>query len=172
MNSEAGGSQKGGDDLLIKRRSIRFFEDKAVPDDILDKVFELCRYAPSSRNSQSYYFIVIRDREKLEFLAGLRGESSAPIARAPMAVAVCTDPAKSKRHVQDGCIAAYHFILASFVLELGTCWIAAMDRDDVKESIGVPGGHLVATITPLGYPAERPSVKPRRNVEEMVRFIE
>ncbi len=160
-----------GDELLVRRRSIRYFEKKVVTDEILWKVFELCRYSPTSKNSQSYYFVVVQDREKLEFLASLRGESSAPIARAPMTVAVCSDPARSRRHVQDGCIAAYHFILAAARFELGTCWIAAMDRDDAKEALGIDKEHYVATMTPLGYPDGIPKIPSRREAKEMVRFV-
>ena len=160
------------DDVLVKRRSIRHFEKKAVPDDLLWKVFELCRFAPTASNTESYRFVVVRDREKLEFFAALRGQSSAPIARAPMAVAVVSDPSKSRRYVQDGCIAAYHFLLAAARLDLGTCWIAAMDRDDVKEALGIDKEHYVATITPLGYPAGIPEAPPRRGAKDMVRFLE
>jgi nitroreductase len=161
-----------GDDLLVQRRSIRHFSKDGIPDEILWKVLELCRYSPTSRNTESYDFIVVKDRKKLEFLASLRGESSAPIARAPMAVIVTADPSKSKRHLQDGCIAAYHFILAAKMHGLGTCWIAAMDRDAVKVALEIPNDHYVATITPLGYPVEEPDIPKKRNAKEMVRFVD
>jgi len=160
-----------GDELLLKRRSIRKYEKKEVSDEVLWKVFELCRFAPTSKNCQSYYFIVIRDQDKLEFLAGLRGESSSPIVKAPMAVAVCTDSQVTRQPMQDGCIAAYHFLLAAKLFNLGTCWIAAMDREDVKEMLGIPLDHYVATITPVGYPAERREAPARREASEMVCFI-
>ena len=160
-----------GDELLVTRRSIRHFRDKDVPDEILWKIFEICRYSPTSKNSQSYYFIVIRDKKKIKYLASLRGISSSPIGRAPLAVAICSDPSKSRRHIQDACIAAYHFILAAWTYGLGTCWIAAMDRDDVKELLGIPKDHYIATITPLGYPEYVPEPPPRRLAREMVRFI-
>jgi len=160
-----------GDELLLTRRSIRYFRDEDVSDEVLWKIFEICRFSPTSKNSQSYYFIVIRDRKILDFLASLRGSSSAPIGRAPLAVAICSDPSKSRRHVQDACIAAYHFILTAWFFGLGTCWIAAMDRDDVKEMLGIPKDHYIATITPLGYPEYLPSPPPRRPAREMVRFI-
>ena len=159
-----------GDDLLVTRRSIRSFTNIDISDDLLTKVFELCRYSPTSWNAQSFYYLVIRERETLEFLAGLRGSSSAPIAKAPLAVAVCTDPNKTKRPEQDGCIAAYHFVLAAKLYGLGTCWIAAMDRQDAKAALDVPQHHHVATITPVGYPDESPGVPERREVPEFVRF--
>jgi len=145
-------SYLSGDNLLSTRRSIRKFSDDQVSDDVIKQVFEICRYAPTSMNTQSYYFRVIRDSEILNKLAGTRGKSSSPIGNAPMAVAVCSDPGLSKRHIQDGCIAAYHFLLTAWFYGLGTCWIAAMDREDVKRWLDIPADHYIATVTPLGYP--------------------
>ncbi len=161
-----------GDELLLTRRSIREFQDTVIPDELLWKLFEICRFAPTTRNCQSYRFIVIRDPKVLRFLAGLRGGSSAPIVRAPMAVAICTDPGITGRPVQDGCIAAYHFTLAARLVGLGTCWIAAMNRVDVKEKLGIPQAHYIATITPLGYPAERPQAPSRKPANELVHFFD
>lgn len=151
-----------GEELLLTRRSIRRFTESQIPDGILNKVLDISRYAPTSRNTQSYYFKIIREKDLLEWLSGLRGSSSAPIGRAPLAVAICSDPAISKRYIQDGCIAAYHLLLAAWTHGLGTCWIAAMDRDDVKEMLNVPKDHYIATITPLGYPAKLPTGAPER----------
>ncbi len=160
----------GGDELLLTRRSVRTFESKEVTDDVLKLVLDNCRYAPTSRNTQSYYFKVIRDKETIVRLAGVRGKSSGPIGQAPLAVAICSDPEISKRYVQDGCIAAYHFMLAAWYYGLGTCWIAAMDRDDVKEKLGVPANHYVATVTPLGYPRRPlPSCPKRKELSWFVR---
>jgi nitroreductase len=163
---------KDGKDLLSTRRSVRRFSDEPVPDATLWEVFEVCRYAPTSRNSQSYDFLVIRDRNTLDWLSSVRGRNSEPIGRAQAAVAVVADPAKSRRHVQDACIAAYHFLLSAWLFGLGTCWIAAMDRDDVKERLGVARDHYIATVTPLGYPAESPHTPQRRSREEIVRFLD
>jgi nitroreductase len=160
-----------GEAMLQSRRSIRSFTDQPVTDDVLWKVFELCRYSPTSRNSQSYSFTVIREPAKLDWLAGVRGSNSAPINRAHLAVAITSDPRKSKRYVQDGCIAAYHFLLSAWLYGLGTCWIAAMDREDVKDALHIPQDHYIATVTPVGYPAESPAPPERRPKDEMVRII-
>jgi len=46
-----------------------------------------------------------------------------------------------------------------------------MDRDDAKETLGIPQNHYVATVTPLGHPAEQPEPRSRRPSKEMVKFI-
>jgi nitroreductase len=160
-----------GKDLLMTRRSIRKFDQRPVTEVVLHQVIELCRWAPTSRNSQGVSYTIIQDRETIEFLAGVRGSSSAPIAAAPMAVAVSADPAITSRPDQDACIATYHLTLAARLHGLGTCWIGGLNRDEVKERLGLPVDHYLATVTPLGYPAERPDVRPRKPAEHLIRFL-
>lgn len=162
---------KAGTDLLAKRRSVRRFENSSVSEELLWQVFELCRTSPTSHNTQSYYYLVVRDREKIERIAALRGSSTAPLARAPVAVAICADPKKTKRPEQDSCIAAYHFILAAELFGLGTCWLAAMDRQEAKDILEIGREQCIATITPLGYPAEIPKPIKRREARDFVRFL-
>jgi nitroreductase len=162
---------KVGTDLLAKRRSVRRFENSSVSEELLWQVFELCRTSPTSHNTQSYYYLVVRDREKIERIAALRGSSTAPLARAPVAVAICADPKKTKRPEQDSCIAAYHLILAAELFGLGTCWLAAMDRQEAKDILEIGREQCIATITPLGYPAEIPKPIKRREAREFVRFL-
>ena len=155
---------RDGEELLLSRRSVRAYTAEPIDEALLARVLDNCAYAPSSRNDQPCYFIIVQDRDKLKHLASMRGTSSAPIARAPMAIAICSDPKQSRRHVEDGCIGAYHFLLAAWAHGLGTCWIGGMDRDDVKDAIGAPHDHYVACVTPLGYPAETPTPPERREV--------
>jgi nitroreductase len=161
----------GGESLLTTRRSVRTFKDDDVPEELLARIFELSRFSPTSMNSESYSFVVIRDREKLTKLAAMRGGSSEPIGRAPLAVAVVCDPAKSTAHRIDGPIAAYHFLLAAWTFGLGTCWIGSMDRPDAKALMGIAEDHFIACITPLGFGAEVPAPAQRRFVEALYRTV-
>jgi len=159
-----------GDQLLVQRRSIRGFSDKPVRSTDLDKVFGLCRYAPTSKNSQAYYFKLINEPELLKKLSEIRGHSSRPIAAANTGVGICVDTNQTSRAIADGNIAAYHFTLAAAYYGLGTCWIADMNRDTVKELIGIPQDHLVATVTPIGYLEERNNPIPfRKDAKEFIK---
>ncbi len=160
-----------GKELLMKRRSIREFKDKEVPKDVLHEVFELSRFAPTANNSQAFYFVAVTDKKALEELANVRDGSSAPIGRAPMAVAICVDPDKTSRPMEDGCIVSYHFMLAARFYNLGTCWIAGMDKESVKQTLNVPQNHLVATVTPLGYPVKEPAAPERKPKEEFIKYL-
>lgn len=162
---------RAGTELLTERRSLRRFENRSVSDELLWQIFELCRTSPTSHNTQCYYYLVVRDREKIERLAALRGSSTAPLARSPVAVAICADPNRTKRPEQDSCIAAYHFILAAELFGLGTCWLAAMNRQEAKDILEIDQEQCIATITPLGYPAEIPKPIKRREAHDFVRFL-
>jgi nitroreductase len=55
-------------DVLLSRRSIRRYEQKEISRDVLDKILEAGRQAPSAANKQPWHFIVVTDSEiKKEF---------------------------------------------------------------------------------------------------------
>jgi nitroreductase len=56
-------------ELVRARRSIRAFSDRPVSQDIVDKVIEVARWAPSGANSQPWEFIVIRDQATKDKMA-------------------------------------------------------------------------------------------------------
>lgn len=160
-----------GDELLLERRSVRQFTQQPPDDAIILRVLELCRRAPSARNQQPCSYTVIRNRDVIDRLAQIREGSSSPIRRASVAVAVSADPALSGRFIQDGCIAATYLMLAAKSAGLGTCWIADMDRDEVKAILDIPLNHYVATVTPLGFPAETPTPPARKPLADFIRWI-
>lgn len=157
-----------GKELLLKRRSHREYLDKEIPEEVINEIIDISRYAPTSMNSQSYYFKFIRDDELICDLASIRKTASEPIKKAPVAVAICSDNEQSNRYKQDADIAAYHFMLAARLYNLGTCWIADMDRESIKRKLDIPIDHYIATITPLGYIKE---VKEAPDRKEPAKFI-
>jgi len=159
-----------GGDLLLTRRSVREFTDEHIPVEVLEEILDISRFAPTARNSQSYYFKIIKDRQLLAWLSTVRGSSTGPLGRASLAVAICSDPAVSGRHEQDACIATYHFILAAWFYGAGTCWIGGMNTDEVKAKLGIPIEHYLATVTPLGYPKEgHIPVPERKSLADFIR---
>jgi len=157
-----------GLELLKTRRSIRKYKREFVSEEIIAELLETCRFAPTSMNRQPYYFIFVKEKEKIHKLAQVRS-GAMPISKALMAVAVCVDPSRTKRVEEDGYIAAYHFLLASHSHGLGTCWIADMNRPEVKEMLDIPQDHFVATVTPFGFPDEMPVAKDRREASELIK---
>ena len=56
-------------EVLKSRRSIRAFSDRQVSNEVIDKVIEAARWAPSGANSQPWEFIVVRDQATKDQMA-------------------------------------------------------------------------------------------------------
>ncbi len=159
-----------GSENLRQRRSIRQFKEKMPDRELLQRVFEICRYLPTSMNRQKYYYVVTENRSKIKQLAKVRGNSSAPLINAPYVIAVCCTP-ETKRIQQDADIAATYLLLAAHTQGLGTCWITDMDRNEVKEILNIPLDDYITCLTPIGFPDEIKELPNRRKVEEFVKFV-
>ena len=139
-------------DCIIGRRSIRSYLDKEVPEDALQKILEAARWSPSAVNHQPWEFVIIRNRGLLEKIAA-KARYGSFIADAPIAIAVVTDPS-TKWHITDGSTAVQNMCLAAWEMGIGTCWIGSLERDYVKELLGVPENLHLLTVLPFGYPAK------------------
>lgn len=158
------------DETLINRRSIRKFKDKVIEPKVLANIFELCRYSPTSRNTQAYYYLVIKDKKDLKWLADSRGQAGMPIINAPLAVLVITDNTKTIRLEQDADIAATYFMLAAHSCNIGTCWITDMNKTEIKAYFNIPEGHHISCAIATGYPDEFKVIPNRREVNEFVKY--
>jgi len=154
------------EEAIYSRRSIRRYSPRDVPDELVLKLIDAARQAPSSKNSQPWEFIIVRDQEVKEKLAQLAPYGRF-IAQAPVVVAVVTDPEKSRFHMVDGALAVHNLTLAAWALGLGTCWVGTMDREKAKEILEIPEGKHLLTVLPIGYPAEQPQPRPRKPIEEI-----
>ena len=161
-------------EAIRKRRSIRAYQDQPVPEDVLRRVLEAARLAPSARNRQEWRFVVVRDTERRRALAeAANGQEF--VAQAPVCLAFCA----TKLHVMgcgvdagivDTSIPFAYVTLAAAAEGLGTCWLGAFSQEKAKRVLGVPESALVVGLTPLGYPAEEPAARARRKFEEVVAF--
>ncbi len=160
------------DECLVLRRSVREFSNEPVSDQLLNEVFDLCRYSPTSKNTQAFYFIKSRDKKLIKNLAAQKERGATPLVRAPLILAVCTDPNKTIRPEEDACIAATYLMLAATQFGLGTCWIGGMNTKAVKDILSIPEGHYIACLTPIGFPQQIDITLPkRRAVAEFVKEI-
>ena len=156
------------EDALIYRRSIRKYKNTPIPKEVLDEVFSLCRYSPTSNNCQSFYYVAIQNKDDIEYLAKSRGNASAHIALAPMVVLAVTDQTRTLRPIQDANIAATYFVLAAYSLNLGTCWVGEMNTAEIKERFSIPQNDHVACAIAIGYPDEEYDIPNRRNIKDFV----
>lgn len=164
-------------ELAKKRYSVRSYLNKPVEQERINQVLEAGRVAPSAKNFQPFFFIVMKDEE-------LRNKVAAAYSRdwlrqAPVIIVVCGDHSRSwkrndgKDHCDiDAAIAIDHMTLAAADLGLGTCWICAFDAAECHRILGLPSHIEVITLLPLGYPADQPDEerhgKMRKKLGEIV----
>lgn len=156
------------------RRSVRSYQDREIPDDLLQRVLEAARLAPSANNLQPWKFILVRDLDLKEKLVPLCA-SQGFIAGAPIVVVACGLPTRggiggyASSMMVDVAIAFDHLTLAAAAEGLGTCWVGAFDNDGVKQLLGIPQEVQVVVISPLGYPSTAGAgSKVRKKLEEIV----
>jgi nitroreductase len=154
------------------RRSIRDYRDMPVEEEKLQGVLQAGRLAPSARNMQDWKFIVVKDAGTRQKLA-VAARDQKFVGQAPVVIAACGTSdlvmtCGQPAYPIDVAIALDHMTLAAASLGLGTCWIGAFYEDKVKEILGVPPEIRVVALLPLGYPAEQPAPRPRKNLDDIV----
>ena len=162
-------------EAIRARRSVRAYEKKAVGEAKLARVLEAARLAPSASNRQALKFVVVRDEAtRLKLAKAAAGQGF--VAGAPVVLAaVATDPARTmacgeKSGTVDCAIALDHVSLAAVAEDLGTCWIGAFDEPAVRSILGIPDSCRVIELMTLGHPAESPGARPRKSLDELIRY--
>lgn len=144
-------------DVVKNRKSIRKYMSKKVPEDVLDRILEAARWAPSWKNGQCTRYIIVDDPALMpKVVSGMVVNWGAP-----MFIVACADPANSGHkngmdyYLVDLAISMEHLVLAAAAEGLGTCWIGAMFNEaSVKNALSIPDNMKVVAVTPLGYPEE------------------
>lgn len=154
---------------IRRRREIREYLAKPVPEESLQKILEAGRLAPSSKNSQPWYFVVIRNRETLKEISELT-PTGAHIAEASLAIAVLMDGAKLPEI--DGARAIQNMVLAAWDIGIGACWVTNFYDDAVKDLLGAPQRMKLVSVIPFGYPIEPKTKlkKIRKSLDEIVHY--
>ena len=158
--------------LLRKRRSIRKFQDKSIPESDLESIVDAARFAPTARNAQPWEFVLIVKKNKLRELAGL-AENGSFLDEAAACIAVfCSD---TKYYLEDGCAATCNILLAGEALGIGSCWIAGDKKPycpQVIKLLNAPSGMKLVSLVALGYPQDRSAFNEpvKRNLKELMHW--
>jgi len=160
-------------EAIRTRRSIRKYRPDPVPDDLIEKVIDAARWAPSSHDRQPWEFIVVKNRCTMEKLAKTHRYSSF-IVDAPLVVVVCVDQHKSPSlFIQDGSAAIQNLLLAVHAIGLGACWIAIHNLNfprfekHVQKLLSIPENIRVIALISVGWPMEKPLPSKRRELSQI-----
>jgi len=168
-------------ELIENRESIRDYNPQSkVSKNILLKICEAGRIAPSASNKQPWNFLIISSDEMLQKVRPCYHRDW--FKKAPHILVVVGDRSSSwVRKIDDYnsietdlTIAMDHMILAAEALGVGTCWISAFDNKVLRAAINLADNEVVYNITPLGYPNKefrKKEVKIRKSIDEVVEFL-
>jgi len=143
---------------LIRVRQLRQFTADPVDDADLHAITDVARWSGSSRNSQPWRFIVIRQTATLRRIAeiGMPQTRSLQTAAAAIAITLPSEPGAAVSHAFDDGRAAERMLIAASLLGLGAgiAWIRADVRDAVRDILVLPADRTVRTLVALGHPTE------------------
>ncbi len=166
-------------EVIKGRRSIRAFKKQNVPEEIIAKLINAARWAPSAGNIQPWEFVIVRKpavKKKLA-QAALNEEF---VEEAPVVIVVCADEERSSMGygvrgktlycIQDTAAATQNILLTAYSLGLGACWIGAFNENEAKEALQAPEGIRPVAIIPVGYANEAPSQRIRRPLSQIMHY--
>lgn len=167
-------------DNILTRRSVRAFNDQDIPREDLDQILQAALYAPSGMNKQTWQFTAIVNRDKIQNLAKLIGES---LERKgynfynPSVIVLASNERESKWAKEDNACALQNMFLAAHSFGIGSVWINQLqnicDESEIRkylQEVGIPDDHLVYGVAALGYAATE--VKQEVSKKGIVKIVE
>ncbi len=184
-------------ELLRNRFSVRKFQDKPVPDEVLQDMLEAGRLSPSGGNEQPWAFGVITDPNLIAQIAEMAYQQKW-IAKAPLLIVLCTVGVGDERGGRDiqkqrfpeyteaiekmdqdlywalnqeehqTKIAGTHMALVALEHGVGSCWVSRFDVKRVAKLLNLPGGTMPCEILVLGYPDEERKLTKKKELDEVV----
>ena len=164
-------------EAIKRRRSIRAFKEQPISDEEISKLVDAARWAPSAGNIQPWEFVIVRDQKIKHGLATAALDQTF-IEEAPVVIVICANQMLSARGygsrgvnlycLQDTAAATQNLLLAAYALGLATCWVGAFEEEEARRILNIPRGVRPVAIIPVGHAAEKPLVRLKRPLREIV----
>jgi nitroreductase len=170
-------------EIIQGRRSVRNYQDREVPEEVLNKILEALRWSPSWANTQCWEVIVVKDlptKQKLQATLSPTNPAGKAMVEAPVVLALCGQLQRSGFYkgqattkfgdwfLFDLGIGCQSICLTAHALGLGTVVVGLFDHNKAKEALGLPEGYELVAMLPLGYPDKIPAAPKRREIGEFV----
>jgi nitroreductase len=141
-------------EAIQQRRSIRSYQDTPVPRELLEKILEAGRLAPSANNKEPWHFIAVTNAEKRKELS--KGRWAKFLTQAPLVIVACGDKKTSPDwYAIDVALAVENMALTAVGEGLGTCFVGSFDEKDVKALLKVPENFEVLVMLAVGYAGQK-----------------
>ena len=177
------------------RRSIRHYIDKEISNDIINDLLNCARLAPSAMNRQPWFFIVLKkqkkdeiakmmiewcqknshdSKEQISYLSSVTYTANV-IKDANCLILVFKDNNPEYNDYDNlsigGCIE--NILLRATDLDIGSLWIGhtSVIKKEIEELYGNEIMELSCAVA-LGYTDIKPKARPRKELNEIVEYIE
>jgi len=168
-------------DLIRSRESIRNYDpNRPVPKEILERILEAGRMAPSACNYQPYKFLIISSPDLLEKVKASYNREWFKKAPHILVIVGYKDQAWKRSYDSynsietDIAIAMTHIILGAENEGVATCWIEAYDPSLLRHALNYNKNQVIFGITPLGYPEpgfQKSLNKKRKTMSDIIEYL-
>jgi nitroreductase len=175
-------------ELLTKRRSVRNYQDKPVPTDIICEIIQDSIKAPNAGNMQLWRFVIVNNRQWMNkisdackktilmdiaenpasgykvYEAAVKNPDYNVFYNAPALVYIVGSAKARTLPVDTGLLAAY-FMMAATARGLGTCFIAQggeLKDPEMLAELGIPENSRIYAPIIIGYPKTVPPMPDRK----------
>ena len=155
-------------EMILKRRTIRKFKQDNVGKDVLEKLVDAARFAPSGANLQPIKYRIVNEPSEvaevfkhLKWAAYISPEGTPGEGEEPTAyiIILADSEIRTGGYELDIGAAAQNIFLAALEEGIGTCWIGSVNRDKVRAILNISEKFAINSVIALGYPAESPMVE-------------
>ena len=166
-------------DVIHNRKSVRQYQETAVPAEKVETMLRAAMAAPTARNIQPWQFYVITSRDVLDQLAE-KLPYAKMLAHAPMAIVVAGDTQKGNPNEEqmhnwplDCAAATQNLLLAAEALGLGAVWTGVypykLRIEAISTTLNLPRHVIPLNIIPIGYPLNQERPKDKWDPEKIIR---
>jgi len=143
--------------LMIEKlrtvRQIRQYASDPLPDDTIAQLLEVARWTGSSKNSQPWHFVVVREPDALKRISQLRPNINW-LAGVPLAIAIVLDGPGTSEAYDEGRVTE-RLLIAAHTLGLGggTAWFGDdAQQAEAKRILGIPAEKMARSMVAIGRP--------------------
>lgn len=159
-------------ELIRSRRSIRKFKPEPVSDELIEKILEAGRWAPSGLNNQPWRFAIVKDRGLIEEISKLTHYGKVVRgAQVLLPVFIAADTIYHReKDIQGIGACLQNMLLEINSLGLGAVWLGEIIRSDtpIKQLLGLGSNLELMAVIALGWPDEKPRTTKRKTLKELI----
>lgn len=163
--------------VIRDRMAIRKFSNKKISDEIINKILEAGRVAPTAKNLQPIKIYVVSSADGLAKIDNV----SRCRYNAPVSLIVCGNVEEAfsrgehSTYVIDSCIVATHMLLEATNIGVDNIWVDLFDENIIREEFDIPDQLIPIALIMLGYKSDdcpyNINHDKRKNLDAIVQYI-